>query len=78
MFIEQEKEITLDGDWADIKETQETEDFKHLNEDEKQGFALGHAYTLLNRYLYSPLSKLLKDYDLEIINYWLTYVQLKD
>lgn len=77
-FVEQEKEVTLDGDWAQLKETQETKDFQLLNEDGKQGFALGHAYTLLNKYLYSPLSKLLKDYDLEIINYWFTYVQLKD
>ena len=78
MFIEQEKEVTLDGDWADIKETQETEDFKHLNEDGKYGFALGHAHALLNKYLYSPFSKLLKDYDLDVINDWFTYVQLKD
>ena len=78
MFIEQEKEITLDGDWADIKETQETEDFKHLNEDGKYGFALGHAHALLNKYLYSPLSKLLNDYDLDVINDWFTYVQLKN
>ena len=78
MFIEQEKEITLDGDWADIKETQETEDFKHLNEDGKYGFALGHAHALLNKYLYSPFSKLLKDYDLDVINDWFTYVQLKN
>lgn len=78
MFVEQEKEVTLDGDWADIKETQETEDFKHLNEDGKYGFALGHAHALLNKYLYSPFSKLLKDYDLDVINDWFTYVQLKD
>ena len=78
MFIEQEKEVTLDGDWADIKETQETEDFKHLNEDGKYGFALGHAHALLNKYLYSPFSKLLKDYDLDVINDWFTYVQLKN
>lgn len=78
MFVEQEKEVTLDGDWADIKETQETEDFKHLNEDGKYGFALGHAHALLNKYLYSPFSKLLKDYDLDVINDWFTYVQLKN
>lgn len=78
MFIEQEKEITLDGDWADVAKTEEAEDFKHLNEDGKYGFALGHAYTLLNKYLYSPLSKLLNDYDLDVINDWFTYVQLKD
>ena len=78
MFIEQEKEVTLDGDWADIKETQETEDFNHLNEDGKYGFALGHAHALLNKYLYSPFSKLLKDYDLDVINDWFTYVQLKN
>lgn len=78
LFVEQEKEVTLDGDWADIKETQETEDFKHLNEDGKYGFALGHAHALLNKYLYSPFSKLLKDYDLDVINDWFTYVQLKD
>jgi len=78
MFVEQEKEVTLDGDWADIKETQETEDFKHLNEDGKYGFALGHAHALLNKYLYSPLSKLLNDYDLDVINDWFTYVQLKN
>lgn len=77
-FVDQEKEVTLDGDWAQLTETQETKDFQRLNEDGKQGFALGHAYTLLNKYLYSPLSKLLKNYDLDIINYWLTYVQLKD
>lgn len=78
MFIEQEKEITLDGDWADVTKTEEAEDFKHLNEDGKYGFALGHAYTLLNKYLYSPLSKLLNDYDLDVINDWFTYVQLKN
>ena len=78
MFVEQEQEVTLDGDWADIKETQETEDFKHLNEDGKYGFALGHAHALLNKYLYSPFSKLLKDYDLDVINDWFTYVQLKN
>lgn len=78
MFVEQEKEVTLDGDWADIKETQETEDFNHLNEDGKYGFALGHAHALLNKYLYSPFSKLLKDYDLDVINDWFTYVQLKN
>lgn len=78
LFVEQEKEITLDGDWADIKETQETEDFNHLNEDGKYGFALGYAHALLNKYLYSPFSKLLKDYDLDVINDWFTYVQLKD
>lgn len=78
MFVEQEKEVTLDGDWADIKETQETEDFKHLDEDGKYGFALGHAHALLNKYLYSPLSKLLNDYDLDVINDWFTYVQLKN
>lgn len=78
LFVEQEKEVTLDGDWADIKETQETEDFKHLNEDGKYGFALGHAHALLNKYLYSPFSKLLKDYDLDVINDWFTYVQLKN
>lgn len=78
MFIEQEKEVTLDSDWADIKETQETEDFKHLNKDGKYGFALGHAHALLNKYLYSPFSKLLKDYDLDVINDWFTYVQLKN
>lgn len=78
MFIEQEKEITLDGDWADVAKTEEAEDFKHLNEDGKYGFALGHAYTLLNKYLYSPLSKLLNDYDLDVINDWFTYVQLKN
>lgn len=78
MFIEQEKEITLDGDWADVTKTQEAEDFKHLNEDGKYGFALGHAHTLLNKYLYSPFSKLLKDYDLDVINDWFTYVQLKN
>lgn len=78
MFVEQEKEVTLDGDWADIKETQETEDFKHLNEDGKYGFALGYAHALLNKYLYSPFSKLLKDYDLDVINDWFTYVQLKN
>lgn len=76
MFIEQEKEITLDGDWADVAKTEEAEDFKHLNEDGKYGFALGHAYTLLNKYLYSPLSKLLNNYDLDVINDWFTYVQL--
>lgn len=76
MFIEQEKEITLDGDWADVAKTEEAENFKHLNEDGKYGFALGHAYTLLNKYLYSPLSKLLNDYDLDVINDWFTYVQL--
>lgn len=78
LFVEQEKEVTLDGDWADIKETQETEDFKHLNEDGKYGFALGHTHALLNKYLYSPFSKLLKDYDLDVINDWFTYVQLKN
>lgn len=78
MFIEQEKEITLDGDWADITKTQEAEDFKHLNEDGKYAFALGHSYALLNKYLYSPLSKLLSDYDLDVINDWFTYVQLKN
>lgn len=78
MFIEQEKEITLDGDWANVAKTEEAEDFKHLNEDGKYGFALGHAYTLLNKYLYSPLSKLLNDYDLDVINDWFTYVQLKN
>ena len=78
MFIEQEKEVTLDGDWADVTKTQEAKDFKHLNEDGKYGFALGHAYTLLNKYLYSPLSKLSKDYDLDVINDWFTYVQLKN
>lgn len=77
-FIDQEKEVTLDEDWAYVTETQEAKDFQLLNEDGKQGFALGHAYTLLNKYLYSPLSKLLKDYDLNVINYWLTDVQLKD
>ena len=78
MFIEQEKEITLDGDWADVTKTQEAEDFKHLNEDGKYGFALGHSYTLLNKYLHNPLSKLLNDYDLDVINDWFTYVQLKN
>lgn len=78
MFIEQEKEITLDGDWADVTKTQEAEDFKHLNEDGKYGFALGHAHALLNKYLYSPFSKLLKDYDIDVINDWFTYVQLKN
>ena len=78
MFIEQEKEITLDGDWADVTKTQEAEDFKRLNEDGKYGFALGHSYALLNKYLYSPLSKLLNDYDLDVINDWFTYVQLKN
>ena len=77
-FIDQEKEVTLDGDWAYVAKTQEAKDFQLLNENGKQGFALGHSYTLLNKYLYSPLSKLLKDYDLDVINYWLTYVQLKD
>lgn len=77
-FIEQEKEVILDDDWADIKDSQEADDFKQLNEDGKYGFALGHSYSLLNKYLYSPLSKLLNDYDLGIINDWFSYVQLKN
>lgn len=77
LFVEQEKEVTLNGDWMELKETQEAEDFKYLNEDGKYGFALGHAHTLLNKYLYSPLSKLLNDYNLDVINDWFSYVQLR-
>lgn len=77
LFVEQEKELRLNGDWANVKETQETEDFKHLDENGKYGFALGYAHALLKAYLYSPLSDLLNDYDLDVINDWFSYVQLK-
>lgn len=78
-FVDQEVEVTFEEDWLTLtRNKQEIEAFNALTDEQKEGYALGHAYSLLNQFFYSPLSKLLNYYDLDVINdNWLTRVRLE-
>lgn len=77
-FIEDEAKDTLEEDQHVYQKLDGIETFDQLNDEAKKGFALGHAYTLLNVFLNRPLAVLLASYDLPFINGWLTRVQLKE
>lgn len=77
-FIEEEVKDTLEENQHIYQKLDGVETFDQLSDEAKNGFALGHAYTLLGHFLNSPLSVLLASYDLPFINGWLTRVQLKE
>ena len=77
-FIEEEVKDTLDEDQHIYQNLDGVATFDSLNAEAKKGFALGHAYTLLNNFMDRPLDYLLASYDLDYINNWLTRVQLKE
>lgn len=77
-FIEDEAKDTLDEDQHIYQKLDCVATFDQLNDEAKKGFALGHAYTLLDNFMNRPLAVLLASYDLHYINNWLTRVQLKE
>ena len=77
-FIEDEAKDTLDEDQHIYQKLDGVATFDQLNDEAKKGFALGHAYTLLDNFMNRPLAVLLASYDLHYINNWLTRVQLKE
>lgn len=77
-FIEEEVKDTLDEDQHIYQKLDGVATFDQLNDEAKKGFALGHAYTLLNDFMDRPLDYLLASYDLDYINNWLTHVQIKE
>lgn len=77
-FIEEEVKDTLEENQHIYQKLNGVATFDQLNDEAKKGFALGHAYTLLNDFLGRPLAVLLASYDLDYINNWLTHVQIKE
>lgn len=77
-FIDEEVKDALEEDQHVYKKFNGVTTFDQLNDEAKKGFALGHAYTLLNDFLNRPLAVLLASYDLPFINSWLTHVQIKE
>ena len=77
-FIEEEAKDTLDEDRHIYQKLDGIATFDSLNAEAKKGFALGHAYTLVDSLMDRPLEYLLASYDLHYINNWLTRVQLKE
>lgn len=77
-FIEEEVKDTLEENQHIYQKLDGVETFDQLSDEAKKGFALGHAYTLLEDFLNRPLAVLLASYDLPFINSWLTRVQLKE
>lgn len=77
-FINEEVKDTLEKDQHIYQKLNGIETFDQLNDEAKRGFTLGHAYTVLEDFLNSPLAVLLASYDLPSINGWLTRVQLKE
>ncbi len=77
-FIEEEVKDTLEKNQHIYQKLDGVETFDQLSDEAKKGFALGHAYTVLEDFLNSPLAVLLASYDLPSINGWLTHVQLKE
>ena len=77
-FIEEEVKDTLDEDRHIYQTLDGVATFDSLNTEAKKGFALGHAYTLLDTFMDRPLEYLLESYDLHYINNWLTHVQIKE
>lgn len=77
-FIEEEVKDTLDEDQHIYQKLDGIATFDSLNTEAKKGFALGHAYTLVDSLMDRPLEYLLASYDLHYINNWLTRVQLKE
>lgn len=77
-FIEEEVKDTLEENQHIYQKLDGIATFDSLNTEAKKGFALGHAYTLLDNFMDRPLEHLLASYDLHYINNWLTRVQLKE
>lgn len=77
-FIEEEVKDTLDEDQHIYQKLDGIATFDSLNAEAKKGFALGHAYTLVDSLMDRPLEYLLASYDLHYINNWLTRVQIKE
>ena len=77
-FIEEEVKDTLDEGRHIYQKLDGIATFDSLNAEAKKGFALGHAYTLVDSLMDRPLEYLLASYDLHYINNWLTRVQLKE
>ena len=77
-FIEEEVKDTLDEDQHIYQKLDGIATFDSLSTEAKKGFALGHAYTLVDTLMDRPLEYLLASYDLHYVNNWLTRVQLKN
>lgn len=78
VFIEEEVKDTLDEDQHIYQKLDGIATFDSLNAEAKKGFALGHAYTLVDSLMDRPLEYFLASYDLHYINNWLTRVQIKE
>ena len=77
-FIEEEVKDTLDEGRHIYQKLDGIATFDSLNAEAKKGFALGHAYTLVDNLMDRPLEYFLASYDLHYINNWLTRVQIKE
>lgn len=73
---EYETDCTLDEGWLDLGSNYidnkyksiEREYYKTLSETEKIAFAKGHAYTYTTNFIYKPIGKLFRYYDIDMIN----------
>lgn len=77
-FIDEEVKDTLEENQHIYQKFNGVTTFDQLNDEAKRGFALGHAYAILDNFLDRPLAVLLASYDLPLINDWFTRVQLKE
>lgn len=73
---EYETDCTLDEGWLELGSNYidnkyksiEREYYKTLSETEKIAFAKGHAYTYTTNFIYKPIGKLFRYYDIDMIN----------